>query len=304
MRKPDRPAESSPVIVGVDGSERSAEALALADLLGPVLGRRVVIAYVHPYGRVSSLLSEGEYETLVRQVAESTFNQIRDHLPSVPERRMQLVPDDSPAAGLHALAQREAAALIVIGSSHQSNMGRILVGGTGERLLSGAPAPVAVAPRGYGTRDRGIKVVGCGFDGSPESKRALAWAADLARATSARLRVLSVHEPTLPATLAVGVGLAVESVNDVLRRRRQEEVAKAVATLDSDIDASENLFDGDARDLLARESGELDLLVVGSRGYGPLRAVLLGSVSSALVRSAQSPLVVVPRAAARHDAAR
>ena len=39
------------------------------------------------------------------------------------------------------------------------------------------------------------------------------------------------------------------------------------------------------------------MLVVGSRGYGPLRAVLLGSVSSALVRSAQSPLVVVPRAA-------
>jgi hypothetical protein len=36
-------------------------------------------------------------------------------------------------------------------------------------------------------------------------------------------------------------------------------------------------------------------LVVGSRGYGPLRAALLGSVSSALVRSAQSPLVVVPR---------
>jgi nucleotide-binding universal stress UspA family protein len=59
------------------------------------------------------------------------------------------------------------------------------------------------------------------------------------------------------------------------------------------------LLDGDARELLAGESAGLDLLVVGSRGYGPLRAVLLGSVSSALVRSAQSPLVVVPRGADR-----
>jgi nucleotide-binding universal stress UspA family protein len=58
---------------------------------------------------------------------------------------------------------------------------------------------------------------------------------------------------------------------------------------------TETLLKGDPQALLARESGQLDLLVVGSRGFGPLRAVLLGSVSSGLVRSAESPLVVVPR---------
>ena len=51
MRRPHRQAQSGPVNVGVDGSERSAEALALADLLGPALGRPVVIAYVHPLWR-------------------------------------------------------------------------------------------------------------------------------------------------------------------------------------------------------------------------------------------------------------
>jgi nucleotide-binding universal stress UspA family protein len=69
------------------------------------------------------------------------------------------------------------------------------------------------------------------------------------------------------------------------------------AAIDANIDASETLLEGDARELLARESGELDLLMVGSRGFGPLRAVLLGSISNALVRSAQSPLVVIPRGA-------
>ena len=57
MRQPDNEPESGPVIVGVDGSERSVEALALADLLGPALGRPVVIAYVHPYGKLSSVFS-------------------------------------------------------------------------------------------------------------------------------------------------------------------------------------------------------------------------------------------------------
>jgi nucleotide-binding universal stress UspA family protein len=295
MREPQR--HLGPVVVGVDGSERSVEALALADVLGPALGRRVVIAYVHPFRQLSSLFSEGEYERLVREVAELTFEQIREHLPSGPERRMQLVAESSPAAGLHALAEREGATLIVVGSSHRSRIGRILIGGTGESLLSGASAPVAVAPAGYTAAGRGLQVVGCGFDGSPESQRALAWAAELARTASARLRVLSVYQSTLPASLAVGGALPVVSINAVLRQQCQDELAQAVSGLDADIDVTETLLDGDPQALLARESGQLDLLVVGSRGYGPLRAVLLGSVSNGLVRSAESPLVVVPRGA-------
>jgi nucleotide-binding universal stress UspA family protein len=295
MREPQR--DLGPVVVGVDGSDRSVEALALADVLGPALGRRVVIVYVHPFRQLSSLFSEGEYERLVREVAELTFEQIREHLASVPERRMQLVSESSPAAGLHALAEREGATLIVVGSSHRSRIGRILIGGTGESLLSGASAPVAVAPAGYTAAGRGLQVVGCGFDGSPESHRALAWAAELARAASARLRVLSVYERTLPATIAVGGALPVASINAVLRQQCEDELAQAVSALDADLDVTETLLEGDPQAQLARESGQLDLLVVGSRGFGPLRAVLLGSVSSGLVRSAESPLVVVPRGA-------
>jgi nucleotide-binding universal stress UspA family protein len=289
--------QTGPVVVGVDGTERSIDALALADRLASALRRPVVVAYVHPYGELATVFSEGDYERLVREVAEATFDQIREHLPSVPERRMQLVSDASPAAGLHAMAEREAAALTVIGSSNRSKIGRILVGGTGERLMSGAATPVAVAPAGYAATATTLKVVGCGFDGSGESRRALAWTGALARTASARLRVLSVYERTLPASLAVGGGLATASINDVLRRRFEEEVTSAVSELCPDIDVRHTLVDGDAQHVLACESGDLDLLVVGSRGYGPLRAVLLGSVSSALVRSARSPLVVVPRAA-------
>jgi nucleotide-binding universal stress UspA family protein len=282
-------------IVGVDGSERSIDALALADLMSPALGYPVVIVFVHPYGRLSSVFSEAEYDTVVREVAESTFGQVREHLPSVRDRRMELISDRSPAAGLQAVAERQGAAMVVIGSSHRSEIGRILVGGTGERLLSGAPVPVAIAPAGYADSERRIDVVGCGFDGSPESQRALAWSSDFARTAAVRVHMLSVFEPTLPATLAVGGGLATGQVNDALRAQLERDLEEATSTLESSTDVEARLFEGNAAEVLARASADLDLLVVGSRGYGPLRAALLGSVSTALVRSAECPLVVVPR---------
>lgn len=289
---------NSPVIVGVDGSERSTDALALADLLGSALGRPVVIAHVHPYGQLSSVFSDAEYDTIVREVAESTFDQVREHLPSVPERRMELIAEKSPSAGLHALAERQEAAMVVIGSSHRSRIGRILVGGTGERLLSGAPVPIAIAPAGYAASEKRIDRVGCAFDGSPESHRALAWSSEVARTVAAHVQLVSVFEPTLPATLAVGGGLATAQVNDALRAQLKQELEQATSRLPSATEVDASLVEGDAAEALAEASADLDLLVVGSRGYGPLRAVLLGSVSTALVRSAQSPLVVVPRGAA------
>jgi nucleotide-binding universal stress UspA family protein len=52
---------------------------------------------------------------------------------------------------------------------------------------------------------------------------------------------------------------------------------------------------GDPRTILAERSADLDLLVCGSRGYGPVRSVMLGSVSRALAHTARCPLLVVPR---------
>jgi nucleotide-binding universal stress UspA family protein len=290
---------SAPIIVGVDDSDQAGDALALADLVGSLLERPLVLAHIHPYGQLGSLLEHGEYEQLVREAAESTYRRAGELLRSATTRRMQLVDARSPAAGLTALAERERAALVVIGASRRSGLGRITPGGTAERLLSGSPAPVAIAPNGYAAGERrALRTVGCAFNGSPESRRALDWAAALTRAAEARLRVVGVYEPVPFAALAPpGGAMPSLTVNDVLRGRQREELDRAVSELGEQVDATAALLDGDVPEVLGREAREADLLVLGSRGYGPVRAVLLGSVSSAVVRSVERPVVIVPRTA-------
>ena len=73
---------------------------------------------------------------------------------------------------------------------------------------------------------------------------------------------------------------------------------KAVAALPAGVEATEELLEGDTVDALAAlDEREIDLLVCGSRGYGPVRRVLLGGVLRKLIRRAACPVVVVPRGA-------
>ena len=111
----------------------------------------------------------------------------------------------------------------------------------------------------------------------------------MATATGAQLRVIRAFTP-LPYDVQPGSGTA---YNDTLRGKSEEDLVKATADLDA-----ERVFEvGDPARLLAEQSEELDLLFVGSRGYGPLRAVVLGGVAGRLVREAACPVIVLPRTA-------
>jgi nucleotide-binding universal stress UspA family protein len=79
------------------------------------------------------------------------------------------------------------------------------------------------------------------------------------------------------------------------------------AALEADVAALEGgervraeLVTGNAVEEISRRSTDADLLVMGSRGYGPRRAVLLGGVSGRVVREASCPVVVVPRGVSAH----
>jgi nucleotide-binding universal stress UspA family protein len=290
-------AVTAPLVVGVDGSERSRDALALAARLSDG-GQNVLLVHVHPFGGLSRLVPDGEYEALVREVSESTLAGLPDTLGLDARPELRLVSGASPAAGVQAVAEEVGASLIVVGSSHRSGLGRVFAGSVAESMLTGASVAVAIAPHGYADRKTDLVTIGCGFDGSPESHEALAWAAALARRRRARLRALAVHARLAFGGVSTIGALGLESANDALRRALDERLRDALASLADGLDAGARLLNGDPAVELATASADLDLLAVGSRGYGPVRRVLLGSVSRELVRSAACPVVVLPRATA------
>ena len=110
-----------------------------------------------------------------------------------------------------------------------------------------------------------------------------------------KLELVGVAAPdwyTGPA-IAGGVGV------DVLRVEIEQAVRESLesAAHDLPIAATTALREGDPADELAEHSAQLDLLLTGSRGYGPLRSVITGGVSGRVIRSARCPVVVVPRGA-------
>jgi nucleotide-binding universal stress UspA family protein len=220
------------------------------------------------------------------------------------ERRLEA--SSSPARGLHDTAVSEQVDLIVVGASHHGPLGRVLLGSVGERLLSGAPCAVAVAPRGHATREsRAIGLIGIAFDGSREAHAALRTAHDLAARTGAALRALMVIEPpaAIPGQFVPLPGLeplvTIERA-DALQRQEQAATSAldaAVYALGDGVAVEQQvLFGSDpAATILDIAGADVDLLVLGSRAYGPMRRALVGSVSSAIVRHAPCPVLVTPR---------
>jgi nucleotide-binding universal stress UspA family protein len=268
---------------------------------------------------VAAVLPSGPSPALPRETFESRLSEDTEQLfdPIMPQLEgldfsIHALGAGSPARMLHELAEDEQVDLIVVGSTHRSALGRVLPGSVGERLLHGATCPVAIAPRGLAAADwRLERRLGVAYDGSAEARAALDHAARLAQATGVPLRVIGVVDPFVPAPFDRAVPRELEaatkqgeSVDERRHRILEGLLEQAVAEQPSTLDASYELLEGDPPEQLISASSGLDLLVLGSRCYGPLRHVLVGGVSAAVTRGAQCPTIVVPRAEAERDGAR
>jgi nucleotide-binding universal stress UspA family protein len=286
----------SKIIVGVDESERSKDAVALAARLARGSDAELELVTAYRYEDVPTRGTATGYGQYLREDARAALGRAAAGLPEGTRMQTRAIPALSPARAIQEMAVEEAAALIVIGSSHVGALGRVLAGTTAERLLHGAPCPVAVAPLGYGdAAGDDIATIAVGYDGSPEAEAALAAAVVLARALGARLRVVEVLDVMMMGTPALMSGPGYVTQPDDLEDRARVRLRDKVAALPDDVAAEPRVLMGSPEAELARQSEDADLVVVGSRGYGPHRAVLLGSVSGRLVREAACPVIVVPR---------
>ena len=297
-RAPDTERRPGPIVVGVDGRRRSKDALALAARLAERTGGDLLLVHAHGYGPLERIVGEDGYRALVRTSFTASFYQARAIVGERYAHEMRTISDASPAAGLQRIAESEGAQTIVVGPSRRSGLGRFRPGSVTERLFSGATVPIAIAPAGYARHERPLARVVCAFDGSPESRLALNWAEELTQQSDADLMVYSVHSP--PAFGDVGVGrlFSRESANRTLRTKLEREQREALAGRS----ARGLVMTGDPARTLAHATKNADLLVMGSHGYGPVRAALPGGVSQYVIRHASCPVVVCPRGAGLHEA--
>ncbi len=294
---------TGPIVVGYDADSSGADALSLGLKLGTALNAPVIVAKVHAApAPIGSGRVDAEWVADRRAASAAVLDTARTlgaKLGGPADTEYRLVPSASAARGLHDLATAESASMVVAGSAATEGFDRrVFAGSTASRLLSGAECPIAVAPKGFAQHGWAEpSVVGVAFLATDEAMIALHSAADVARRLGARLHLFTaVAEEASVVPWLVGVD-AEKAFARTAREGYQEALDDAVASIASateGLEVSASLLIGDVVSMLA-DLDDVSLLFCGSRGYGPVRRVLLGGVSSRLVRRALSPVVVVPR---------
>ncbi|MGX6448757.1 universal stress protein [Patulibacter sp. S7RM1-6] len=299
------------ILVGCDRGPGTGDALRLAVELAE-LRADAQLTLVHAYtpnaARFGRRGRREELDDALHGEGMALLERLRDTLPARLHERVELLslPVSSPAFALHDLATGREADLIVVGPSEHSGVGRLLLGSEGTAIIHGAPCPVAVPPRedGHGHEadaTRAIGPVGVGYDGSGVADEAVDLAAGLALALDRPLDVVGVGElPTTPPTDGFGGPAPIQPLPvdpEALDAEIGGLLEERIARLPEGVRARAVAAHGDAVEELVDRSAELHLLVVGSRDYGPLRHVLLGSVSRPVLDRASCPVIVVPRTA-------
>ena len=281
------------IVVGYDDSDEAKDALALGRRIADATGAELVVSHVflfHPLMRGGldsiELEEEHEFDARIAAVASDAGATSRN------------VDSTSVARGLHELADDVDADLVVVGSSRHGKADQTLLGNVAVALMHGSPCAVAVAPSGYrNSPAEDVSAILVGYDGSPESKLALESAYDLARATNAPLRLVTVAEPP-PQIYGKGGGASGgwRALKEGIEDDARAELEGARSSAPDDVTVEATLISGEPVAALADTAkAPGSILVLGSRAYGPVRRVLLGSVSRALADKAPAPLIVFPR---------
>ncbi|HTQ69027.1 MAG TPA: universal stress protein [Solirubrobacteraceae bacterium] len=277
------------VVVGYASDGAGRDAVKLAGAFATAVGASVTIVY--PY---SPLLSVIPAETAEERVREEVQALLPDSLESA-SVTYHWSSSSWPIRALHAMASYEDAGLIVVGAAREGLAAHLRVSEM-ERMVHGAPCAVLVAPAGYADADVGAwRRIGVGFTDSTEARMALRLAREFADTLGSELEVLAAAWVGGAVRGYASMAIPVSTLEDETYAATSAGVERAVAELAADKPVRTRTVRGDPRDELVKQSEALDLLVLGSRGYGPLRHALLGSVSAPVMRAAHCPVLVVPR---------
>jgi nucleotide-binding universal stress UspA family protein len=284
---------ASPLIAAYKGPA-GRDVLMFAKMWCQASGRPLKVVNVYPgpapisMGRV-----DAEWVAYNREEARQLLDEARSQLNGF-DAQFEAVGSDSASHGLHDVQEVAGSdSLVILGSKKTRGVRRTAPGNTAERLLHGAPGPVAVVPWDYeGGQVAPFKRLAVAYVDTEDGHAALAAAGRMALELAAELQVITVL-PDTRVTPAMGEP---SIYRDEERESFQSALQEASGNVPEGLTWNTRLLGGPVVDALADLRPEdADVLVCGSRGYGPARRVLLGGVSSRLLRHARLPVIVVPR---------
>jgi len=277
------------IVVGYTSDQAGRDAVSLAARLAAPLDCRMTVAF--PYHALLSSVTAAEAEERVAVEVRELLDGLAGLQPPV----FHWTPSSWPIRGLHELARHERAGLIVFGSARERLADRLHVS-LMERMVHGAPCAVAVAPAHHSDGGpRQLQRIGVGFSTSPEGRAALDVARRLATLLECQVELIAGVglEPTLASYAFASPALA--EIEQEMHAETAANLERLASELGEGPAVEHRVVEGDPATVLVERSAELDLLVLGSRAYGPVRHVLLGSVSASAMREAHCPVMVIPR---------
>lgn len=291
-------AGERPVVVGVDGSKASQGALRWAAREAARWRRplRVVHAMsLAAYATEAAVprLTLADAEAAGRRMLEDAVARARDEAPGTTADGVLELEDSA----VHALLRAgDGAEMMVLGSRGRGGVSELLLGSTAHAVARHAPCPLVVV-RGDAGQEADDAPVVVGVDGSALSLAAVGFA--FAAASARGVGLIAVHAWTRPSV--TGSELAAYGLVDPAETERvaQSHALALSETLAGyreqhpDVPVDQRVVEGHPGQVLAAESERASLVVVGSRGRGGFRGLVLGSVSSAALHHCASPVAVV-----------
>jgi nucleotide-binding universal stress UspA family protein len=279
------------VLVAIDEHSRGRDAIALARRLVSPDGK-LIFATVHSGFSLFAKGDNGAFAAVQRAAALDLLASVITE--SGVDAETRVLGADRVGDGLSQIAALADADLLVLGSSHQGQHGRVWLRDAVRHALNGAPCAVAVAPLAYAELGTPITQIGIAYNGSAEARAALATGSALAM----ELNASTIAFEALPAPVIDGrhrrhdgAQPTVREFEDAARQRVAAETGMSACTTT-----------GDTVRELAIFSGSVDLLIVSSRDYGPLGRLVHGSTTHKLLGYARSPMLILTRAARAREA--
>jgi nucleotide-binding universal stress UspA family protein len=293
----DHPGVVGRIVVGVDGSEHGRRALRWAQREAELRGDELtaLLAWglfdqLHVGGSGSFDPDYGPADAAAALAATIADTLGADAAAAI----RQLAVCDLPARAL--LDAARGADLLVVGPRGRGELRELILGSVSQACLQHASCPIAIVrasdddatPKAVGTDERIV----AGVDGSEDSARALRWALDAARVRGAT--VAAVHAWHAPYAMSFAAAAVDFSAFEDAARRLLDQMVDAAQAGSPDVPVERVLVAGSAADTLLGAAQGAAHVVVGGRGVGGFRGLLLGSVSQQLAHHAPCPVVVVP----------